>query len=43
MASATGKEDDFHSFLNSSPGSLETVKSLADKRKLKEYVNLIVV
>lgn len=43
MAPATGKEDGFHSVLYSNPASFEMIKSLADKRKLKYYVNLIVI
>lgn len=43
MTPATGKEGGFHSLLNSIPASLETVRSLADQRKLKDYVKLIAI
>lgn len=34
-ASATGKENGFHSLLNSNPASFETVKSSANKKTPK--------
>lgn len=43
MTLAIGKVGGFHSLLNSNPASLETVKSLAEQRKLKNYVNLIAI
>lgn len=38
-ATAVGEDYDF----NRNPSSLKTVKSLADKRKIKYYANLIVI
>lgn len=43
MAPATGKEDGLQYLLNSNPASFKTVKSLADKRIRKVYVNLMVI